>query len=302
VKTPVPLELPDNVPACHAVIRRQAATIEQLQTRVMELEGVVAQQQAIIARQQAIIEQQQATIEQLRRDVASLQRQVFGSRRERFVASQEEPAGLDSVSAAEETEPPAATPVVVLELAATGQRTSKGRQRRVIDPTIPREEVLHPLDPNSVPAEFLQHPRARRFFRFVREEVEYQPARLRVLEHYQEVLVVDDDADVSQFWTASVPPPLLERCFLAVGFLAYLVTSRFADHLPYYREEDILARTGFVLHRSTQWRCLRTLAHLVAPLVDLLRQRTRLSAVLGIDETPCPILCPGLEHASKRSI
>lgn len=297
MNTPVPLELPDNVPACHAVIRRQAATIEQLQTRVTELEGVVAQQRAMIEQQQATIEQQQATIEQLRRDVASLRRQLFGSRRERFVASQEEPAGLDGVSEAwesEPSEPPAATPEVVLELAATGQRTSKGRQPRVIDPTIPREKIWHPLDLTSIPAELAQHPRARRFFRFVREEVDYQPARLRVLEHFQEVLVVDDDADASPFWTALVPPPLLERCFLGAGFLAYLVTSRFADHLPYYREEDILARTGFSLHRATQWRCLRALAQLVAPLVDLMRQRTRQSAVLGIDETPCPILCPGL--------
>ncbi len=51
-----PVELPDNLPACHAIILRQAEAIEQLEAR----------------------------IEQLNRDLASLKRQLFGSRRERF--------------------------------------------------------------------------------------------------------------------------------------------------------------------------------------------------------------------------
>ena len=299
-----PLQLPDNLPACHALIRQQAAVIDRLQVRVAELETVITQQwaiiaaqQATIARQQAIIEQQQATIEQLRRDVTRLKRQLFGSRRERFVTSPDESPVPNGGIDVDDSEQAPAIPEFFLEPELSvppRPRTSQGRQRRVIDPAIPRDQVMHRLDENSIPAELLQHPRARRFVRFVREEVEYQPARLRVLEHHQEVLVIDDDADASPFWTATVPPPLLERCFLGAGFLAYLVASRFADHLPYYREEDILARTGFSLHRATQWRCLRSVAQLLQPLITLMRQRTTQSHVLGIDETPCPMLCPGL--------
>lgn len=59
-----PLELPDNVAACHALIRRQ-------------YEIIVAQQQRI--------EQLEAQVEKLLREVAKLQRQLDGSRRERFV-------------------------------------------------------------------------------------------------------------------------------------------------------------------------------------------------------------------------
>ena len=54
----LPVELPDNLPACHALIRRQAEVIEELTAR----------------------------IERLNRDLAALKRHVFGSRRERFVA------------------------------------------------------------------------------------------------------------------------------------------------------------------------------------------------------------------------
>ena len=121
--------------------------------------------------------------------------------------------------------------------------------------------------------------------------------RLRVIEHYQEVIVVDDDETAqSTLQAAVVPEPLLECCYAGPSLLAYLAVSRFADHIPYYREEDILARTGFSLHRSTQWRWMRGLSKLLEPLVELMRQRTRRSQVLGIDETPCPLICPELDR------
>ena len=138
-------------------------------------------------------------------------------------------------------------------------------------------------------------PRSRRFYRFVREEVELQTARVRVLEHYEEVIVLEDEASgESRMLAASTPEPLIPRCYVGVALLAYLVASRFADHIPYYREEDILARVGFSIHRATQWRWMRALADVVFPLVELMRKRVMQSHVQGIDETPCPMLCPEL--------
>jgi transposase len=267
----LPVELPDNLPACHALIRRQAEVIEELTVR----------------------------IERLNRDLAALKRHVFGSRRERFVAGAvDEPEQEEAVAEGR-----------VLDGAATGDesaattsasappRTSKGRQKRVIDPSIPREKVLHPLDEQQVPPELWNHPGARRFYRFVREEVELQEARVRVLEHYEEVIVLDDEATgESRMLAASTPEPLIPRCYVGVALLAYLVASRFADHIPYYREEDILARVGFSIHRATQWRWMRALAAIVLPLVERMCQGVMQSHVQGIDETPCPMLCPELGH------
>ena len=76
------------------------------------------------------------------------------------------------------------------------------------------------------------------------------------------------------------------QSFAGPSLWAYLTVSRFADHLPYYRLEDILGRSGFRIDRSTQWRWMRGLARGVTPLVDLMWERARQSAVLGMDETP----------------
>lgn len=260
-----PVELPDNLPDCHALILRQAERIETLEARVDEL---LARVDGLVA------------------EVAGLKRQLHGSRRERFVAPRSDDE-LQPPAAVAEPDPAEPRP----------PRTSRGRRPRVIDPSIPREKRYHPLREEDVPAEIWRHPRARRFYRFVREELELPQRRLCVIEHYQEVIVVDDEAaDQSALQAARVPEPILDRCYAGPSLLAYLGVSRFADHIPYYREEDVLARTGFALHRSTQWRWMRGLAELLQRLVDLMRRRTRLSQVLGIDETPCPLICPELER------
>jgi transposase len=279
VMVSTPVELPDNLPACHAVILRQAETIEQLE----------------------------AHIERLDRDLASLKRQLFGSRRERFEGGvPEDPAGKHAAVEASAMDGgmvegrgmeggPTVSELLAAAAACGTRRTSKGRQKRVIDASILREKVLHRLDERDIPPELWNNPRAKRFFRFVREEVELQEARVRVLEHYEEVIALEDEKTCEcRLATASTPEPLIERCYVGVAFLAYLAASRFADHIPYYREEDILARVGFSIHRATQWRWMRALTGIVLPLIELMRERTMQSWVQGIDETPCDILCPDL--------
>ena len=281
----LPVELPDNLPDCHALILRQAARIEELETKVDHL---------------------LARVDQLVREVKSLKRQLYGSRRERFIAdesSEDTPQSDTSDAEPPPTEPDTACPADDAASSSTAPRTSNGRQPRAIDPSIRREQVYHELEENDVSPEIWNHPRARRFYRFLREEVEMPQRRMRVIQHFQEVIVVDDEDQVeSQLVTATVPSPLIDRCYAGPLFLAYLVASRFADHIPYYREEDILTRSGFSIHRSTQWRWMRSLAQIVSPLVDLMGELARASHVLGIDETPCPILCPELGRTRKAYI
>jgi transposase len=285
-----PLELPDNQAACHVVIRRQHEMLVAQQVEIQELRTEFA-----------------TTVERLERKLAMLERQLYGRRRERFVNHEDEAQATDAQTP-DNTEPPSATLSADIVPPAppppsdspVPRRTSKGRQPRVLDESYPREKVYHRLDERDVPPALWNHPRAKRFFRFVREEVELQKARIRVIQHYEEVIAVEDEQNCqTQMLAASAPEPLIDRCYLGPDFLAYLAASRFADHIPYYREEDILARTGFSIHRATQCRWMRSLAQLLSPLVELIRERLLLSRVLGIDETPVPLICP--ERASTRS-
>lgn len=265
-----------------------------------------------------------ARIEELERQVAQLQRQLYGSRRERFKGdrisfdagegSGEEnapgitevapwvpgnPVSQDALAASPHGAPDSASPEDLL-CPPSVSPSRRGRQRRSWYDQAPRERVYHPLREEDVPAALWNHPRARRFFRFVREEVELPKSRVCIWEHYQEVIVMDDPVTMtSTFAVAPTPEPLLDRCYVGTNLLSYLAVSRFMDHLPYYREEEILRRSGMRIHRSTQWRWMRGLAQVVLPLVSLIRQRLLTSDVLGMDETPCPILDPELGRTRK---
>jgi hypothetical protein len=73
-----------------------------------------------------------------------------------------------------------------------------------------------------------------------------------------------------------------------------VLTSKFADHLPLYRGEDIFARAGMLIPRNTQFGMLLNIAALASGLVDLMKSRILSGDVLGVDDTPVRLQDPSL--------
>ena len=72
-----------------------------------------------------------------------------------------------------------------------------------------------------------------------------------------------------------------------------VVVSKFADHLPLYRQSQILARLGVKIERSTLAGWVGTAAAELQPLHDHLVGLLKASPKLFCDETRCPVLDPG---------
>ena len=270
-------ELPNDLASCHALIEQQRADLQTAERRVSHLEAQLAEHKQTIA-------DQQQTITNLAADNKLLKRSLFGSRRERYEDPmqgvlfnvkllQEEAAKAEGDKDGKESPK------------GKKKRTSKGRQRRVFPDFLARDEERHPLDEEDIPEEMRNHPNVRRFFKKVGEELELIPLQLKVVEHYQEVMVLDQPDETTTMISAKRPPTLIQS-FAGPSVLAYLTVSRFADHLPYYRLENILGRSGLRIDRSTQWRWMRRLAEGVTPLVTLMWQRVLQSQVIAMDETP----------------
>ena len=223
-------DLPQDLAACHALIGQQQATIDRLEEeRRREAET--------IHQQQATIDQQQATIERLMADMALLKRALFGRRRERFVDDPRQtflfdPAQQDAEEARADPGPDDSKPD---EARQDGPpwRKGKGRRRRVFPECLPRKEARHELDEEDIPEDLRNDPAAKRFFKKTSEELEFEPASLYVIEHYQEVIVREEETGATTMATAPKPPRLIDA-YTGPGFWAYLTASRFADHLPYY--------------------------------------------------------------------
>ena len=69
--------------------------------------------------------------------------------------------------------------------------------------------------------------------------------------------------------------------------------AKYADHLPLYRQSQILARAGVELHRSTLADWVGTAAFHLGPVVDRLAEHLKTPTKLFMDETPAPVLDPG---------
>jgi hypothetical protein len=75
--------------------------------------------------------------------------------------------------------------------------------------------------------------------------------------------------------------------------LAHVLVSKYADHLPLYRQSEIYAREGVDLDRSTLAGWVGATSELLAPLVDAVRQHVLSASKLHADDTPVPVLAPG---------
>jgi transposase len=265
----------------HAQLQR---VTQQASLEARDAAARLAHLEALLAEHKATIAAQQETIDQLAADNTLLKRSLFGSRRERY-----EDPGQGLLFDLKSLKPKAADDrrdESSLESNSPQQkRTSKGRGRRIFPDFLPREEERHCLDEAEIPEEMRNNPHARRFFKKVGEQLELIPMQLKVVEQYQEVMVLDQADETTKVVAAKRPPSLIQS-FAGTSVLAYLTVSRFADHLPYYRLEDLLGRSGFRIDRSTQWRWMRGLAQGVTPLVDLMWQHALQSQTLAMDETP----------------
>ena len=93
---------------------------------------------------------------------------------------------------------------------------------------------------------------------------------------------------------AALPEKLVERGALAPGLLAHIVISKYADHLPLYRQQQIYAQRHDVhLPRQTLARAVEQVADWLRPIVEQMSREQFAGDYVQIDETPVKYLMPG---------
>ena len=93
---------------------------------------------------------------------------------------------------------------------------------------------------------------------------------------------------------------LIPKSIATPELLAYLLTSKFVDALPFYRQEKMLQRIGVDLSRATMCHWAIHVAQRLEPLLELLRDQIRAGPYVQIDETTLQVLSePGREADSK---
>jgi transposase len=124
----------------------------------------------------------------------------------------------------------------------------------------------------------------------VSETLEYVPARFKVIRTVRPKLSCNRcDRIVQQ----PAPHRPIDRGLAGPALLAHVVVSKYADHLPLYRQSDIYEREGVELERSTLTDWVGGVSRTLEPLVDAIRRYVLEASKLHGDDTPVPVLAPG---------
>lgn len=123
------------------------------------------------------------------------------------------------------------------------------------------------------------------------EQLELVPARLKVIQHDRVKYACGKCEE--HVTIADKPPQPIEKGLPGPGLCAHTVLSKFGDHQPLYRQEDVHARLGKTIRRTTLCGWQAALAELSLPLVMRMKCRVLQSKVIHTDDTSIKMLVPG---------
>lgn len=230
--------------------------------------------------------------EHLLRKIDELVRKLFGRKAERIDPNQLSlvdlaALGISSPPAAEEPEPETAPPAAPRRRPRR-RRPPKELPRRRVEHTLEEAERLCPCC--KVPMEVIREE--------IHEQLDYLPASFEVVEHVRFVYACHKGCDEA-VETAVKPPQLIEKGLPGPGLLAHVITSKYADHQPLNRLENIFSRQGVEIARSTMCDWVRAVSDHIAPLVEHMKSDVLRSYCVATDDTPVTVLTPG-EKGSRK--
>ena len=128
---------------------------------------------------------------------------------------------------------------------------------------------------------------SRRLGEDVTEELEYARALHREPHHPAPLCLFG----LRQLHPGTARP--IERGRPGPGLLAHVLVSKYADHLPLYRQSRIFERDGLDLDRSTLADWVGKSTALLEPLAVAIGRHVQAGQALFADDTPVKMLTPG---------
>ncbi len=283
-----------------AVTALAVQMIEHMHSQARELEL----KQQLIQRQARDIVWRDAKLEKINFELARLKRWKFGAKTEVMDAQQrqlfldtlvEDQASLEAQLA----ELRAALPAV----APAPKSTPRRPRREALPEHLRRVEHHHEPEDTNCPTPECGAP-MQRVGQDVSERLDIVPAEFFVHRHIYGKWACRccQRQGVERLVQEAAEPQLIDGGIPASGLLAHTLISRFVDHLPYYRQEAINARSGVHTPRSTLAAWAGMAGAALAPLYEAHKRFVLQAAVLHADETPVAMLDPGAGKTKRAYV
>lgn len=285
---------------------------EMLQSKDMQLERIEAKLHEVASQHTSVTEQLSQALDEKDHKIALLEAKikrllstVRGSRQERInpdqllLFSQDELKELaeelekSDQKNADQTEPEADPPQ---DSASPGEPPKKGKGRRPLPPNLPKEIRRYELKEEERKCPCCGETRHEMGVE-TSQQIEFIPATFKVIEHQRVQYACKSCQE--NVAIAPKPPQPIEKGLPGPGLCSFVVLSKFGDHLPLYREEDLFSRMGWVIRRSTICDWLYELGMLIEPLVQRMKHLVLQSSVIHTDDTKIKMLDIGICREAK---
>ena len=226
-------------------------------------------------------------IEQLKRLIAKLRRMQFGRKSEKLERQIEQlELRLDELETKRAEQE--AGSLTAANLEATAPAPAAKRERRALPAHLPREERR--ILPKQQSCPDCGSSNLKPLGEDVSEILEYVPAHFKVIRQVRPKLACGRCDKIMQ---AEAPSRPIARGLAGPGLLSHVLVSKYCNHLPLYRQEEMYAREGVELDRATMAAWVGGASRILEPLVGALRRYVLSAEKLHADDTPVPVLEPG---------
>jgi len=266
---------------------------------------LIGQQQLQIEELTKKLRSNQLSMNMLQHQVEQLLRRVYGRRSEKLDPNQ---LMFDNLilEAFEQPSPPVPPELPVEEKPERKRpRTAKRRHpgRIPIPEHLERVEIV--LD---IPEEDKVCPETGKALKKIGEEVseklEYRPGKLIVNVYKRPKYASPDSMASGQVGviTAPMPDHPIEKCKADVGLVSHIIVSKFADHLPLYRQDGIFEREGVSIPRSSQTSWVLQTYEAIRPLEEELKRAVLERDILFTDDSIIPLQVKGNGRVKKARL
>lgn len=260
-----------------------------------ESQSISKQQALLLLRNQE--EKYQAQIDYLEEQLRLLRNELFGRKSEKSPRPDHNQIPLFDKQSSEDDPPESLEEHIVVP-----SHSRKKRGRKPLPEHLPRVDVIHDISDDEKMCD-CGH-KMSRIGQDESEKLDYIPAKVRVLRHIRLKYACKHcegvESDGPTVKIAPVPVQLIPKSNATPGLLAHILTSKFADALPLYRQQKIFARLGLDMSRSTMANWAIEVSKRCQPLISFLQQEIRGGPLINVDETTLQVLKePGRRNTSK---
>lgn len=228
----------------------------------------------ISSREQALVERDEK-IDYLESQLAMYKRMQFGQKRERFEGDPNQtmlPFEAEPAEVVQQQEE-------IKEKIEYVRKRPNHKGRAKLPAHLPVEEVeIHPEGDLSEMVCIGQE---------ITEELECQPAKFYIKRYIRYKYAAKDKSAVA---IAELPERVIDKGIPGASLLAMILTAKYIDHLPLYRQKQIFARENIQIPSSTIEGGTKQALEKLEPLYQKLVFDTKVQGYLQVDETPIKVL------------